>query len=93
MSGLQRATVYGFSLWEMEVFGACPGTSPTPPTTTPPTTPPTQPPGTYPGWAPNTAYAVGARVSYSGLDYQCLQAHTSIVSWEPPYAASLWQRL
>ncbi|SDX65375.1 Beta-glucanase, GH16 family [Amycolatopsis xylanica] len=93
MYGMQRATVYGFSLWEFEIYGACPGS--TPPTTGPttPTSGPTtsQPPGQYPAWAPNTYYAVGTRVSYSGRNYQCLQAHTSIVSWEPPNAASLWQ--
>jgi hypothetical protein len=91
MNGLQRGTVYGFSLWELEVYGACTGptTSPTTPTT--PTTP--QPPGDYPAWAPNTAYAVGARASYGGANYQCLQAHTSIVSWEPPNTPALWQRV
>jgi len=84
MFGINRATVYGFSLWELEVFGACSGT----------TTPnPTTPPGTFPAWAANTAYAVGAQVSYAGLSYRCLQSHTSIVSWEPPNAAALWQRV
>lgn len=58
-----------------------PSTSPTPsPSTT----------GAYPAWAPNTAYAVGARVTYGGLNYQCRQAHTSIVSWEPPNVPALW---
>jgi beta-glucanase (GH16 family) len=81
MNGINRATVYGFSLWEFQVFGGC-GTTP------PPTNPP--PGGT---WAPNTAYAVGAQVSYGGINYRCQQAHTSIVTWEPPNAPSLWQRL
>ncbi|WP_112268848.1 lytic polysaccharide monooxygenase [Lentzea terrae] len=64
------------------------GTQP-PPTTNPPTT---QPPagGT---WAANTAYAVGAQVTYGGAGYKCLQAHTSLTGWEPPNAASLWQKL
>lgn len=68
-----------------------------PPTTTPPTTttttttaPPPPPSGT---WAPNTSYAIGNRVTYSGLSYECQQAHTSIVGWEPPNAVSLWRRL
>ncbi|WP_368856148.1 carbohydrate-binding protein [Lentzea flava] len=58
------------------------------------TTTTTEPPGggTYPAWASGTAYAVGSRVSYVGLDYQCLQAHTSIAGGEPPNAASLWER-
>ena len=34
--------------------------------------------------APNTAYAVGAQVTYQGVLYQCRQAHTSLVTWEPP---------
>jgi hypothetical protein len=88
MYGIQRATVYGFSLWEMEVYGGCG----TPPSSTTSSSTTTQP-GTYPAWAPNTAYAVGARVTYSSVNYQCLQAHTSIVSWEPPNTPALWQRL
>jgi hypothetical protein len=69
----------------------------TPPTTTRPTTPPTTaPPTTAPGattWAPNHAYKVGDVVTYNGVQYRCRQAHTSIVSWEPPNTPALWQRL
>lgn len=43
-----------------------------------------------PAWAPNTAYAVGAQVTYQGVLYQCQQAHTSIVTWEPPNTPALW---
>jgi chitinase len=43
-----------------------------------------------PAWAPNTAYAVGAQVTYQGVLYQCRQAHTSIVTWEPPNTPALW---
>jgi len=43
-----------------------------------------------PAWQPNTAYAVGALVSYNGTDYKCLQAHTSQVGWEPPNVPALW---
>ena len=42
-------------------------------------------------WTVNTAYAVGTQVVYNAATYKCLQAHTSIVSWEPPNAPSLWQ--
>ena len=45
----------------------------------------------YTAWAPNTAYAVNAMVSYGGNDYKCLQAHTSMVGWEPPNVPALWQ--
>src|SRR5947207_5702310 len=47
----------------------------------------------YTAWAPNTAYAVGALVSYGGHDYKCIQAHTSQVGWEPPNVPALWQDL
>jgi chitinase len=43
-----------------------------------------------PAWAPNTAYAVGARVTYQGVLYECRQAHTSLVTWEPPNTPALW---
>ncbi|WP_238014599.1 dioxygenase [Dactylosporangium sp. AC04546] len=61
-----------------------------PPTTTPPSTPPSTPGGT---WAPGRAYAVGAQVTYGGVTYRCLQAHTSMTGWEPPNVPALWQRL
>ncbi|WP_025851486.1 lytic polysaccharide monooxygenase [Paenibacillus ehimensis] len=41
-------------------------------------------------WAPNVAYTVGTLVTYNGKTYECRQAHTSLVGWEPPNAASLW---
>ncbi|WP_304608588.1 glycosyl hydrolase family 18 protein [Hyalangium versicolor] len=41
-------------------------------------------------WAANTAYAVGAQVSYGGSNYECRQAHTSLVGWEPPNVPALW---
>ena len=46
---------------------------------------------TVPTWAPNTAYAVGALVMYQGVEYRCIQAHTSEVGWEPPNVPALWQ--
>jgi chitinase len=84
----------GSGVWED--LGPCggtttpPGTTPsatTPPATTPPAT---TPPGTYPAWVPNHAYAVGDRVSFGGLNYQCRQAHTSLPGWEPPNVLALW---
>ncbi|SMC74458.1 dioxygenase family protein [Kibdelosporangium aridum] len=54
-----------------------------PPTTTPP-------PGSG-TWAAGTAYTAGARVTYSGLGYVCLQTHTAQQGWEPPSAPSLWR--
>ncbi len=43
-----------------------------------------------PPWQPNTSYAVGNLVTYSGTVYRCLQAHTSLVGWEPPNVPALW---
>jgi predicted carbohydrate-binding protein with CBM5 and CBM33 domain len=43
-------------------------------------------------WAPNTFYSTGATVTYGGLGYRCLQAHTSLVGWEPPNVPALWAR-
>lgn len=43
-------------------------------------------------WAPNTAYAVNDTVTYNGSTYTCLQAHTSLVGWEPSNAPALWQK-
>jgi chitinase len=66
-------------------------TSPTPsPTTASPSPTST---GAYPAWVANHAYAVGDRVSYAGHNYQCIQAHTSLVGWEPPNVPALWQFL
>ena len=41
-------------------------------------------------WAAGTAYQVGQIVTYNGKRYQCRQAHTAIVSWEPPNVLALW---
>ncbi|SDL65043.1 Carbohydrate binding domain-containing protein [Nonomuraea maritima] len=44
-----------------------------------------------PAWTPWTAYAVGAVVTYNGVDYVCLQAHTSQPDWAPATTPALWQ--
>ena len=59
-----------------------------PPSPTPPSPTST---GQFPAWVPNHAYATGALVSYAGHNYRCLQAHTSLVGWEPPNVPALWQ--
>ncbi len=43
-------------------------------------------------WAPNTAYAVGDTVTYSGSTYTCRQAHTSLTGWEPSNVPALWEQ-
>ncbi|MEU5950188.1 carbohydrate-binding protein [Micromonospora sp. NPDC047465] len=52
------------------------------------------PTGSAPGgtWAPGTAYPAGARVTYGGVAYRCLQAHTAQPGWEPPHTPALWAR-
>ena len=42
-------------------------------------------------WQPNTSYAAGSQVTYGGLTYSCIQAHTSEIGWEPPNVPALWQ--
>src|SRR5712692_331380 len=42
-------------------------------------------------WAPNTAYSIGSLVMFNGVEYKCIQAHTSEVGWEPPNVPALWQ--
>ena len=44
-------------------------------------------------WAVGVAYKVGDRVTYQGNTYTCRQAHTSIATWNPVAAASLWLRV
>ncbi|MFG2405101.1 carbohydrate-binding protein [Streptomyces brevispora] len=58
-----------------------------------PTDPPTDPP-TLPGgsWAAGTLYNAGNRVTYGGVAYRCLQAHTALTGWEPPNVPALWER-
>jgi len=42
-------------------------------------------------WTPNATYAIGAHVTYAGVQYRCVQGHTSLVGWEPPAVPALWQ--
>ncbi|PBC66190.1 protocatechuate 3,4-dioxygenase beta subunit [Streptomyces sp. TLI_235] len=67
--------------------------SPTP-TPTGPTPTPT-PTGPAPGgtWRAGTAYRVGDLVTYGGVGYVCVQAHTAFAGWEPPNVPALWRRV
>jgi predicted carbohydrate-binding protein with CBM5 and CBM33 domain len=69
-----------------------PTTSPTTSPTTPATTRPTTPPPAGGTWAVGTAYKTGDVVTYNGVSYRCLQAHTAIAGWEPPNVPALWAR-
>ncbi|MFF9350262.1 carbohydrate-binding protein [Streptomyces sp. NPDC014734] len=59
--------------------------------TNPPTDPPTDPP-TGGTWAAGTNYNAGDRVTYNGVTYRCLQAHSAMPGWEPPNVPALWER-
>ncbi|MBD0707147.1 MULTISPECIES: carbohydrate-binding protein [unclassified Streptomyces] len=56
---------------------------------TPTATQTTQPPGGT--WAVGTAYKAGDKVTYGGVSYVCLQAHTGQAGWEPPNVPALWR--
>ncbi|WP_246609811.1 fibronectin type III domain-containing protein [Nonomuraea rhizosphaerae] len=45
----------------------------------------------YPAWQAWTAYSVGTRVTYNGVDYECIQAHTSQPDWTPSAVPALWK--
>ncbi len=55
----------------------------------PPEEPPEEP--TTPAWTVGVAYKVGDKVLYNGTVYVCRQSHTSIATWTPTAAVSLWQ--
>jgi chitinase len=42
-------------------------------------------------WQPWTAYSAGTHVTYNGVEYECVQSHTSQPGWEPPNVAALWK--
>jgi hypothetical protein len=44
-------------------------------------------------WQAGVAYAIGDVVMYNGTEYECLQAHTAQVGWEPPNVPALWSAL
>jgi chitin-binding protein len=41
-------------------------------------------------WATGVSYKIGDLVSYNGSVYECRQAHTSLVGWEPSNVPALW---
>ncbi|MET8335740.1 lytic polysaccharide monooxygenase [Streptosporangium canum] len=81
---------------DVNVGGSDPTPTPTPTPTLTPTPTPTPTPSPTQGpagpWAAGTAYAAGAQAIYNGVTYQCLQQHTALPGWEPPYVPALWRR-
>lgn len=47
-------------------------------------------PATVPEWAIGVAYQVGDKVTYQGVSYSCVQAHSAQAGWEPPNVPALW---
>ncbi|GAA2283918.1 hypothetical protein GCM10009853_043130 [Glycomyces scopariae] len=43
-------------------------------------------------WSAGTPYAVGALVTYNGVGYRCVIAHTSQSTWTPDVTPALWAR-
>jgi len=41
-------------------------------------------------WEVGAAYVVGNIRTYLGIEYICLQSHTSIAGWQPPNIPALW---
>lgn len=41
-------------------------------------------------WEVGAQYQIGDIRTYEGIEYICLQAHTSIVGWQPPNVPALW---
>jgi chitinase len=67
--------------------------TPAPAKPTPAPAKPTPAPGVV-NWIPNTSYKIGQIVMYGGSRYQCRQAHTSIITWEPSiHTQALWLKL
>ncbi|MGL4453196.1 MAG: polysaccharide lyase family 8 super-sandwich domain-containing protein [Sarcina sp.] len=44
-------------------------------------------------WSPEVSYKKGDIVTYKENKYECIQAHNSIITWEPEVAHSLWKIL
>ncbi|OBZ13169.1 chitin-binding protein [Bacillus sp. FJAT-26390] len=82
VTGLAASTTYTFNVYAVDAAGNQSAASTVNGTTAAAST--------APAWAPNTAYSTGTLVTYNGSVYECRQAHTSIVSWEPANVPALW---
>ena len=90
-SGIQQ-NPFDFSSIFGQFAGSGGGSTPTPsPTTMTPSPTPTGTPTGIPAWQPWTHYNVSDEVTYNGVVYSCIQAHTSEPGWEPPNVPALWK--
>jgi hypothetical protein len=44
-----------------------------------------------PLWTPDSAYSVGDRATFDDETFEAVQAHTSLLGWEPPNVPALWE--
>lgn len=85
ISGLAPSTSYTFTVKAKDAAGNSSAASSA-------VTVMTDPAGTDPAaWAPYTAYAVNQLVTYNGVTYKVIQAHTSLPGWEPDKVPALFQ--
>lgn len=47
----------------------------------------------YPEWAENVVYNAGFKVQRNNRLWRCVSSHSSIVTWEPENAPSLWETI
>ena len=85
VTGLSPSTAYAFSVRAFDAAGNVSGASSSVTVTTD-----ASGGATAPAWAANVAYKAGDEAAYGGLTYVCLQAHTSLIGWEPPNVPALW---
>ena len=46
-----------------------------------------------PKWQEGVDYEIGDKVAFEGLVYNCIQAHTSLSTWQPPDVPALFERV
>ena len=44
-------------------------------------------------WAAGSSYKVGDTVTFEGVKYRCIQAHTATPGWTPPNVPALWEKI
>ena len=44
-------------------------------------------------WDTGIYYSIGDKVTYNGDTYECIQAHTSLIGWEPSNVPALWKKV
>jgi hypothetical protein len=47
-------------------------------------------PSVHPAWVAGVPVVIGDLRSYNSATWRCIQAHTPIVTWEPPNVPALW---